>query len=203
MKVLCRDAAGQPGHGSGRVRQIFHGPGRVGSAKFWNFHGSGRVTGQTKIFNGSDGSRKNVWRVRRVKKKYFTGQTGQRIFRKIAIFYYFLSEFSKIHPKICILLHEIDVFVEKSVNIIKKVRKKIITGQTGQGKKWHGSDGSQEKSHGSGGSRVLWVRPGRVGSGQKGLKKTTGRVGSGQKSLFSTGHGSTGRPGSAVDPQQP
>ena len=57
--------------------------------------------------------------------------SNEGFFEKIAV----SCKFSKIPPKICFLLHEIDVFVEKSVNIIKKVRKKIITGQTGQGKK--------------------------------------------------------------------
>ena len=58
--AVARDAAGQPGHESGRVDQILSrvGSGRV--SKFQNCHGSGRVTGQPKIFNGSDGSSKNL-----------------------------------------------------------------------------------------------------------------------------------------------
>ena len=80
---------------------------------------------------------------------------------------------------------------------------KNVTGRTGQGKIGHGSGGSVNFSTGRVGSGQVQNFSGRVGSGQKGLKIATGRVGSGQKSLFSTGHGSTGRPGSALDPQHP
>ena len=58
LSHMFRDAAGRPGHGSGRVNQFLlrAGSGRV--SKFWNFHGSGRVGSKiSKISTGRVGSR--------------------------------------------------------------------------------------------------------------------------------------------------
>ena len=58
FRITIRDAAGRPGHGSGRVNQFLlrAGSGRV--SKFWNFHGSGRVGSViSKISTGRVGSR--------------------------------------------------------------------------------------------------------------------------------------------------
>ena len=61
-----RDAAGRPGHGSGRVGSANFeiSTGRVGSRVSQKFS-TGR-TGQGKMFDGSGGSRKKISRVRRV-----------------------------------------------------------------------------------------------------------------------------------------
>ena len=83
-------------------------------------------------------------------------------------------------------------FCRKNANFIKNVSKKIITGQTGQAKNWHGSDGSQKKSSGSVGSRVLRVGSGRVRDGPKRPRVGSGRV---KNPYLVTGHGSRVDPG--------
>ena len=128
--VPTRDAAGQPGHGSGRVDQILS---RVGSGQ--------QISKLSRVGSGH-GSAKNFQRVGRVKQKFVTGQAGQekmchgsdgsKNFLKNC---FFCCKFSKIPPKTSFLLLDIDVFVEKSTKFIKYVGRKIITGQTGQAKK--------------------------------------------------------------------
>ena len=107
--------------------------GRVGSGKFFTGRvGSGQQILKFPRVGSGHGSAKNFQRVGRVKEKCLTGQAGQgkkfhgsdgsKIFQKNC---YFSCKFSKIPPKICFLLHEIDVFVGKSVNFMKNISKNL------------------------------------------------------------------------------
>ena len=118
---MLRVATGRVGSGNSKFST-----GRVGSGQqIWKFHGSGRVTGQPTIFQRVGGSKGKMLRVRRVKSRKFTGQTGQKFFTKIEIF-------CKFFCKINIDLTENRDFWPKSLRFCENISRKYITGNAGQ-----------------------------------------------------------------------